>query len=246
MFLNNTMTHKFVLGAALVGAAVGVTGCFGAYRGDMTAATPESLHNKHTLKDLNAALAESPTRFKVSFIADAVVPGDDNWYQSNIVMHDYDIDRIPGGPMGFIEGRLEEVLKTARPTPERKNLRFVSMDVTDLDLKILEGNFFSGESGRYYARIEANVRISAIGGEVYLDQPITAQYEGIRQSFTGRQLKPAQDWHNMKQALLHATDALALKITQELSKENDEDPLNLKRNPKYDPDVHESPEAFAP
>lgn len=201
---------------ALALTAVVVSGCLGTYRGDMTSATSKAMMQKSMIKDLDAALAASPLRFKVSFVADAIAPDDADFYKTEIVKHNYESDRLPGGATGFIRGRLEERLKTDRRVEENKNLRFVSLDLKDVDLKILEGNFISGRFGRYYARIVGQARVSGFDGTVYMDAPVSAEFQGNRESFTGRDLGVDKDWHHVKLALLQAVDILALNLTQKL------------------------------
>lgn len=251
LFKSNThfclsMGRLFLVGSLMLGSAVVLSGCMGSYRSDIQGATPKSIHEKIAYNDLSGALEKSPLRFKISFVADAIVPGDDNWYESNVVMQDFEADRLPGGITGFIRGKLEESLKTDRSAENNENMRFVSLDLKDVDLKILTGNLISGKFGRYYARIDGQARVSGMDGTVYMDEPVSAEFTGMRQSFTGRHPARDRDWHNMQQALLRAVEVLALDISQKLVKDEKDNALNLNSRAKYNPEEHESPEVFAP
>ena len=237
-------SHIFTV-LALAVTALGLAGCFGSYRGDIISSTPKSLYKKMQAKELNEALEESPLRFKVTFVADAMVPGAGDFYQTNIVQHSYEADRLPGNATGFVRGKLSEALKTERTAEKPENLRFVSMDLRDVDLKILHGNFFSGKYGRYYARVEGDVRVSGNDGTVYMNEDVSAEFQGNRQSFTGAQPDVEQDWHNAKLALMRAVDILSLEITQKLIADDEDSELNLKTR-KHDGKQHLTPSLFAP
>ena len=239
------LTSHILTGLALAVLALGLVGCFGSYRGDIVSSTPKSLYKKMQAKELNEALEASPLRFKVTFVADAMVPGDDDFYQTNIVQHSYEAERLPGNATGFVRGKLSEALKTERTAEKPENLRFVSMDLRDVDLKILHGNFYSGKLGRYYARVEGEVRISGNDDTVYMNERVSAEFQGNRQSFDGSQPDVKQDWHNMKLALMRAVDILALEITQTLTADDEDSELNLKTN-KHDGKQHLTPSLFAP
>ena len=225
--------------------AFALVGCFGSYRGGIVSSTPMSLYKKTMTKELDEALEVSPLRFKVSFVADAMVPGDDNFYQSNIVQHSYEVNRLAGNATGFVRGKLSEALKTERVAEQQENIRFVSMDLQEVDLKILHGNFYSGRFGRYYARVEGDVRISGSDGTIYMNEPVSAEFQGNRQSLNGSQPSVEQDWHNMKLALMRSIDILALEITQKLTADDEDNELNLKAK-KHDPKKHQTPSVFAP
>ena len=208
--------------------------------------TFQSLNKKFAEQELGRALDESPLRFKVSFVADAIVPNNQEAYQSEIVKHAYEADLLPGGITAFIRGRMEESLRTNRALSEAAHTRFVSMDLKDVDLKILDGNFYSGKYGRYYARIEAQARVSGADGTVYLNAPVKGEFQGNRQSFSGGGLSVKQDWHNMQLAFLHAIDLLVLDITQKLTQNEPKNTLNLKGEGRYIHKFKQNSDVFAP
>ena len=246
VFKTKAKQRAVFLMSALIISTTALTGCFGSYRSDLVSSDMSSSHHNRVMEDLNEALAASDLRFRIPFVSDTDRPESRQGQRTNIVMHDFEQDRLPGSTTGFIKGKLEDVLKTDRPVQNNRNLRFVSFDLEEVDLKILEGNFISGRFGRYYARIDAQVRVTGFEGDVYLDEPISTEFEAQRKSFTGRQPDSDQDWYNIQKTLLKATEALGLEITQRLVDGNNEDALNLKRKPEYNPNKHISPEVFQP
>mgnify|MGYP005839937879 CR=1 FL=1 len=230
---------------ALVLCSAVLTGCFGSYRGDLTPATTQGFKHDYVIEDMRKALEASDIRFKISFVSSIKRPAQNIGYASEIVMHDIQVDHLPGSPSDFIRGKLEQVLKTDRGA-EVENIRFISVDLNEVDLKILEGNFYSGQMGRYYARIDAQVRVNDAQGERLMDDNVSAVYQAQRKSFSGRQKGVDQDWHNIKKTLLKAVEALALEITQKTVEGDKSNPLNLRQKPEYNPSKHISPEVFQP
>ena len=220
-------------------ASMGLTACFGEYRHDLIAANSSTFFKGYEERDeqMREALAGTDIVFDMTRFTDRRVPEAYSTYEPNIVIHTYDPDRLPGNAPAFIRAVMDETLGINKnvSNPDRREVFF---ELRDVDLRILGGNFISGEFGRYYARINADVIVRSGQGKVLVDQPYEIKFETVRQSFTGSHPTAEEDWHDMSRTVKMAIHYLAFNIMK--------DTLDASGTGVYDGKVKDHPERISP
>ena len=194
-------------------AAAGLSGCFGEYRHDLIPANISTFSKAYEerAEDMREALKDTNILFDLSRFVDRRSPESYSTYEPNIVMYTYDPDRLPGTAPAFVRSVMDETLGVNKgiTNPDRREVFF---ELRDIDIRILNGNFISGEFGRYYVRLEADVKVRDGQGKVIVDKPYTEKFETIRQTFTGQHPTVDEDWNNMTRTVKMAIHNMSFNI----------------------------------
>jgi hypothetical protein len=195
-------------------ASMGLTACFGEYRHNLIPANVSTFSKAYEERadDMREALSETQIVFDLSRFVDRRVPEAYSTYAPHIVLHTYDPDTLPGTAPAFIRAVMDETLAMDMNEPSNSELREIFFELRNVDMRILNGNLISGEFGRYYTRIEADIKVRNSQGEVLLDKPYEMELETMRQSFNGMQPDIDTDWHRITRTLKTAIHNLAFDI----------------------------------
>ena len=194
-------------------ASIGLTACFGEYRHDLIPANASTFMKAYDerAEDMREVLKGTNIVFDLSRFVDRRVPEAFSTFESHMVLHTYNPDRLPGNAPAFIRAVMDETLGINKDVPNPE-VREVLFELRDIDMRILNGNFISGQFGRYYVRIEANVKVRNSQGVVLVDKPYEMKLETIRQSFSGHQPSADEDWNDMSRTVKMAIHNLSFNI----------------------------------
>lgn len=121
----------------------------------------------------------------------------------------YNPDTLPGRAPGYVRAVMESMFEQGSKPAERK----VEVELRNVEMRIVTGNFASGRGGRYLVRLEAVARARDAAGNVLLkDKRYVVTHEGSRRLYEGRQLSERDDWKRMMTVTRFGVRELALQI----------------------------------
>lgn len=220
-------------------ASIGLTACFGEYRYDLVPANASTFVKAYEerAEDMREVLEGTNIVFDLGRFVDRRSPQSYSTFEPNIVLHTYNPDRLPGSAPAFVRAVMDETLGVNKDvaTPD---VREVFFELRDIDLRILNGNFISGPYGRYYARIEADVKVRDAQGTVLVDKEYEMKLETMRQSFSGQQPSEAEDWNHMSRTVKMAIHNLSFNIMN--------DTLHATGQQIHDGQLKDNPQMLSP
>jgi len=224
-------------------ASVTLAGCWGEYNHRLVPAGLSSYAASYEKRaeDMQKAIATTNISFDLSRFVDRRIPAAYSTFEPNVVLHTYDPDRLPGNAPGFIRSVMAEALITNDTTTP--DVREVFFELRHMDMRLLNGNFISGEFGRYYVNIEADVMVRDGQGNILVKKPYDIKYETARQSHSGRHLTTDEDWHYMTRTLKVTIHNMAFEIMNDTLKATGDvvHGGTIKPRPQ-----HETPAVFTP
>lgn len=232
---------SFLVLPLLVSAVV--AGC-GEYRHDLMPAKLSSYSDAYEKRaaDMRDAMEKGNLVFRIARFVDRRVPEAYSDYEPHIVMHTYDPDKLPGNAAGYVRSVMTESM-TLDTQPVDPDTLEVFFELRNMDMRILNGNFVSGASGRYYVKVDADVMVRDGNGKIVLKKPYEVKYETVRQSFNGGQVSIDTDWHDMIRTTRAAIQHLTFEVMDDtLDKSN----KTVMDGEVTDRPIRRSPQVFAP
>ncbi len=197
--------------------AIALGGCFGEYRDNMAPATLGSVSKAYDVyvAEIEKKWKHEEIIFNFSNFVDRRVPSSMSTYKTGAVIHTYDSDVLPGQAPGYIRSVMEQIIQPDRESINQIEELQLAFELRDMDMRILEGNFISGEFGRYYIRVEADVKVSDNYGNILVNKPYKVEYQTMRQAFSGHHPSIDEDWSNMMFSTRKAIKVLTYEIVED-------------------------------